>query len=97
MNSKQLTSETSAGKQPTAVLRASQCIPAGAPTWVTPELINDTISTWQSVYQRSLTLEDALEILLSVGHLLDRLTDEELSDDETISGPCQSVLSRTRA
>lgn len=41
-------------------------IPAGAPSWITPELIRDTIETWQPYYAQDLTIEDALTILLSV-------------------------------
>ena len=61
-------------------------VPAGAPDWVTPELIEDTIQTWQPVYRHSLTPEDALEILISVAYLFEGLEQVERGDDETISG-----------
>jgi hypothetical protein len=44
-------------------------VPEGSPSWVTPELIADTIETWQGDYDRQLTPDDALEILM----LFDRL------------------------
>lgn len=47
--------------------------PAGSPRWVTSELIANTIRTWQPYYRKPLTPEDALEMLLNVGHLLDIL------------------------
>lgn len=48
-------------------------VPAGAPAWITADLIADTIATWQPYYADPLTLEDALAILLSVGRFLDVL------------------------
>ena len=45
--------------------------PAGAPAWVTPELLAQTIDTWQPYYQFSLTTHDALEILLNVTELFE--------------------------
>jgi hypothetical protein len=47
-------------------------VPAGAPRWVTPELLADTLRVWQPYYGR-LTSEDALGIILNVGSLLDVL------------------------
>ncbi|MFW6039433.1 MAG: hypothetical protein ACOC9P_03045 [bacterium] len=51
-------------------------VPAGAPTWVTPELIGATLDCWQSHYHEALTPEDALEILLNTAHLLDLLEED---------------------
>lgn len=39
------------------------------PSWVTPELIKYTLSTWQPYYQETLTEDDAVEMLLTVGNL----------------------------
>jgi hypothetical protein len=47
--------------------------PAGAPAWITVDLIADTIATWQPYFREALTAEDALEILQDVGHLIDIL------------------------
>ena len=48
-------------------------VSSGAPRWVTAELIIDTIETWRPYYHDRLTKEDALEILLSVAHLIGAL------------------------
>lgn len=45
--------------------------PPGAPGWVTPELLQDTIETWQPRYHERLTVTDALDILLAVSRLVD--------------------------
>ena len=49
-------------------------VPAGAPSWVTPELLEHTIRVWQPYYQTQLIPADALEIILSVGQLVDVLS-----------------------
>lgn len=48
-------------------------VPQGAPAWVTDELIQDTLDTFQSHYQKTLTPEDALEIVTNVANLMDLL------------------------
>ena len=52
---------------------APEAMPPGAPSWITPELITDTLETWQPFYERDLTIDDALEILTNVGNLIDVL------------------------
>ena len=52
---------------------ALEAMPPGAPSWITPELIADTIETWQPYYELDLTVNDALEILQGVGNLIDVL------------------------
>ena len=47
-------------------------VPAGAPRWVTPELLADTLRVWQPYYG-NLTPQDALSIILNVGNLFDVL------------------------
>jgi hypothetical protein len=47
-------------------------VPAGAPRWVTPELLADTLRVWQPYYG-SLTSQDALAIIMNVGSLFDVL------------------------
>lgn len=44
---------------------------AGKPTWVTPELVEETLQTWQPYYNQELSEADAIEILQSVGRLFD--------------------------
>ncbi|MBR9804760.1 hypothetical protein GYB59_25040 [bacterium] len=49
---------------------AGSCIvPAGVPSWITPELIESTIRTWQPYYTEVLTLEEAVTMILGVSRL----------------------------
>jgi hypothetical protein len=57
----------------TGQANASITVPAGMPSWITPELIADTIETWQPYSASTLTPDDAVEILQNVGHLADVL------------------------
>lgn len=41
-------------------------VPAGAPDWVNETLIGQTLDTWQPYYERRLTCEDALEIVMNI-------------------------------
>lgn len=52
-------------------LSSTKLIPPGAPAWVTPELIADTLATWQPYYAGTLTVTDALDILMTVSRLAD--------------------------
>ncbi len=47
-------------------------LPPDVPGWITPELVAETIETWQPYYGETLTQADALGILESVGSLFDR-------------------------
>lgn len=58
---------------------SARAIPAGAPGWVTQELIKHTISVWQPYYDAPLTAEDALAIIQSVGQLFNALSQESRS------------------
>jgi hypothetical protein len=49
-------------------------VPADAPPWVSAELIEQTLRTWQPYYQTTLTPEVALYIIMSVGRLFDVLS-----------------------
>ena len=62
----------SSGSPPPSV---TPLVPAGAPAWITPELITVTLDTWQPYYPECLTVTDAVEILHTVGRLLDCLGD----------------------
>lgn len=44
-------------------------VPAGAPAWVTPELLAHTLRVWQPYYAEHLTELDALDILLRTAAL----------------------------
>lgn len=49
-------------------------VPAGAPDWITPELIETTIRVWQPYYAEVLSPEDAVTMILDVGRLFDALS-----------------------
>ena len=49
-------------------------VPAGAPPWITPELIEHTLRVWQPFYEDQLIPEDALEIIMSVDRVSDLLS-----------------------
>ncbi|MCK4376250.1 MAG: hypothetical protein KAX19_13005 [Candidatus Brocadiae bacterium] len=51
-------------------------VPSGAPEWVTAQLLEEAIEVWQPYYEHELTVEDALEITLSVGRLGDVISAE---------------------
>ncbi|MDA1015162.1 MAG: hypothetical protein O3A00_12005 [Planctomycetota bacterium] len=40
--------------------KADAAVPPGAPSWVTAELIADTLRVWQRYYDRRLTPDDAV-------------------------------------
>lgn len=51
-------------------------VPTGAPSWVTPTLLEHTLRVWQPYYAAPLTPEDALAIIQSVGCLIEVLAGE---------------------
>ena len=48
----------------------------GAPNWITPEAVEDTLKTFRPHYGEQMTPEDALGILLNMGQLFE-LIDKE--------------------
>lgn len=52
---------------------ATCIIPAGTPDWITPELVEATIRTWQPYYKTPLTIDDAIEMIRSVGLLFNAI------------------------
>jgi hypothetical protein len=44
-------------------------VPAGAPDWITAELIQQTIEVWQPYYGSVLTPEEAVTMIQAVGRL----------------------------
>ena len=55
----------------------AQLPPADTPPWITADLIAHTIKTWQPFYRQPLTREDAVEILVTVGNLVDALGESD--------------------
>ena len=56
-----------------AVHKSAEAARPTIPSWITDDLVADTIATWQPYYTEPLTEADAVGILQSVGHLLDTL------------------------
>ncbi len=54
---------------PATVACPAMVVPAGAPAWVTPELIALTLRTWQPYYEAPLTPEDACAMILTFSEL----------------------------
>lgn len=61
---------------------AKSLVPAGAPDWITHELIERTIAVWQPFYEEVITPEEAATMIAGVGRLFDvfssRLSDETI-------------------
>jgi hypothetical protein len=53
---------------------ASGIVPAGAPDWITQELIEATIRVWQPYYAELLTPEEAVTMIQNVGRLFSALS-----------------------
>src|ERR1700689_4870544 len=51
----------------------------GPPSWITPDLIRNTLTTWQPYYKQRLTAEDAYEILTNTGRLFKVLSEKPKS------------------
>lgn len=49
-------------------------VPEGAPAWITPALIRETMAIWQPFYRDSITRDDAVRILTCVGRLFEVLS-----------------------
>lgn len=49
-------------------------LPAGTPAWITPELVEATIRTWQPYYQATLSTEDAIGIIRNAGLLFEAMS-----------------------
>lgn len=52
----------------------SSIVPAGAPDWITAELIERTIAVWQPYYADVISPEEAVTIIIDVGRLFDALS-----------------------
>ncbi len=57
-------------------------VPAGAPQWITVELLEHTIRIWQPFYPDQLISEDALEIIMGADRMFELLSKGH--GDETI-------------
>lgn len=59
-------------------------VPPGAPSWVTTELIEQTLKIWQPFYAKTLIPDDALEMILSVDRMFDFVSRGLRNDSEEI-------------
>lgn len=59
--------------------------PAGAPAWITSELLARTRAVWQPYYERTLSEQDVLEIVRSAGRLMEALGDADEAIEEICS------------
>jgi len=53
---------------------AKSIVPAGAPDWITAELVEETIRVWQPFYREVVTPEEAVTMILNVGRLYEVLS-----------------------
>jgi hypothetical protein len=60
-------------------------VPVGAPSWITPELIENTIRVWQPFYSDQLIPEDALAIIKGVAGIVEVMSSG--ADHETVRSP----------
>lgn len=51
-------------------------VPPGSPDWITADLIRLTLKVWQKRYAETLSVQDAVTILLAVGRLFGVLSRE---------------------
>ena len=53
---------------------ARNIVPAGAPDWITTELVEETIRVWQPYFKDVLTPEEAVTMIRNVGWLFQALS-----------------------
>ena len=64
-------------------------VPAGAPSWVTEELIALTLKTWQPFYSRQLIETDALEMIMGVDQLFGVVSRDKSNETIRSTGESQ--------
>jgi len=57
-------------------------LPPGLPAWISAEAIADTLRTFQPYYEQTLTVDDAIEMLMAAGNLFDVLKDDSNAEDK---------------
>ena len=60
------------------------------PTWITEELVLDTLRVWRPRYRGELTRADAIEILMNVDRMF---SVAEVEDDSSVCSPGKGVVS----
>ncbi len=69
--------------------QAVVAVPAGAPSWITADLIARTIQVWQPFYENPLTIDDALAMIMNVAVLFEKLAGERHHEAVRRPGPRQ--------
>ena len=63
--------------------RTTECtVPDGAPPWITPELLADTVATWERISGKEITVEQAVELVISFAQLHELLQEESQQEDQ---------------
>lgn len=60
--------------EPRTAIHAAADVPPGTPAWITADLIQHTIRIWQPFYEHRLISEQAVEIIMSAGRMVDLLS-----------------------
>jgi hypothetical protein len=58
----------------TGTSKSATALPPGTPAWISLELVEETVRVWQPRYERPLTTEDAVTILVNAGRLMNVLS-----------------------
>ena len=69
---------------------ATNCVPPGAPKWITGIDIEEALRVWQPYYPQLLTAEDALEILMNVHNLLDVMYPRPANEEAKVKQQTQN-------
>lgn len=64
-------------------------VPVGAPSWVTEELIELTLRTWQPFYSHQLIEADALEMIVGVDQLFGVFSRDKTNEEIRGTGKSQ--------
>lgn len=59
----------------TRCTESEDCSLPRSPAWISEELVMKTLSVWQPFYSHPLTEDDARQIIMSVGRLIDVVRD----------------------
>ncbi len=54
----------------------AEAMPPGTPSWITMDLVRETVRVWQPHYSTPLSLDDAVTILTRVGQLFSVLSEK---------------------
>lgn len=55
----------------TSAENLKRLLPPATPKWITPELVELTLRTWQRYHAHPLTVEDAIDMIRNAGRMFD--------------------------